>query len=108
MTEAERREVKAKLIELGYWGADEPGDPTTDLYDAGILHERLQAKLAQGVYLISEIAYDYSSAREIVIYWGDPPSKLVSAPTYLEAVSLAALALPEFLRQHPECGADLK
>jgi hypothetical protein len=27
---------------------------------------------------------------------------------YPEAITLAALALPEFLRRHPECAADQK
>jgi hypothetical protein len=30
MTEQERQAVKAKLIEFGFRGADEPGDPTTE------------------------------------------------------------------------------
>jgi hypothetical protein len=45
MTEQERQAVKAKLIEFGFRGADEPGDPTTDIHDAGALHDRIQAKL---------------------------------------------------------------
>jgi hypothetical protein len=31
-----------------------------------------------------------------------------AASSYPEAISLAALALPEFLRRHPECAADQK
>jgi hypothetical protein len=54
MTEEERREVKSRLIELGFWGADEPGDPTTDIHDAGTLNDRLQAKLANSVFLVWE------------------------------------------------------
>jgi hypothetical protein len=34
--------------------------------------------------------------------------KLANAPNYIEAMSLTALALPEFLRQHPECAAQPK
>jgi hypothetical protein len=105
MSESERQEIKAKLIENGFWGADEPGDPTTDLHDAGTLHDRMEARLAEGVYLTSEIASDHAPAREAVIFCGDPPSKLAGASTYAEAISLAALALPEFLSQHPDCDA---
>ena len=31
---------------------------------------------------------------------------LAIADTYPESICLAALALPEFLRRHPECAAD--
>jgi hypothetical protein len=52
MTEQERQAVKAKLIKFGFRGADEPGDPTTDIHDAGTLHDRIQAKLAKDVFLL--------------------------------------------------------
>jgi hypothetical protein len=108
MTEQERQKIKARLIESGFWGVSEPGDPTTDIHDAEKLNDRLHAKLAKGVYLISEIASDHSLIREVVIFHEYEIYKLVTAPDYIDAISLAALALPEFLRQHPECGADQK
>ena len=106
MTEQERQKIKAKLIEFGFWGVSEPGDPTTDVHDAGKLNDRLQTKLAKGVYLISEIALDHSLDREVVIFHGYQIYKLITARDFIEAVLLAASALPEFLRQHPECAAD--
>jgi len=106
MTEEERREIKAGLIEFGFWGADELGDPTTDVHDAGALHDRLQAKLVEGAYLVSEVASDHSLTREVVIFHIDQVHNLGAAPNYIEAVLLAASALPEFLRQHPECAAE--
>jgi hypothetical protein len=108
MTEQERQKIKAKLIEFGFWGVSEPGDPTTDIRDAGKLNDRLQTKLAKGVHLISEIASDHSLIHEVVIFHEYQISKLVTADNYPEAISLAALALPEFLRRHPECAADQK
>jgi hypothetical protein len=106
VTERERQEIKTRLIEFGFWGSDEPGEPTTDIRDALTLNDRLQARLAKGVYLISEIAFDHSLIREVVIFHGRQIYKLVTAPNFIEAIFLAALALPEFLRQHPECAAD--
>jgi hypothetical protein len=106
MTEQERQKIKAELIEFGFWGVSEPGDPTTDSHDAGTLYDRLQAKLAEGVYLISEITSDHSLIREVVIFHEYQIHILVTADNYPEATSLAALALPEFLRRHPECAAD--
>jgi len=105
MTEQERQGTRAKLIEFGFWGVSEPGDPTTDNHDAGILNDRLQTKLAEDVHLISEPVSARSLTREVVIFHGNQIYKLVAAPNYSEAISLAALALPEFLRQHPECAA---
>jgi len=108
VTERERQEIKARLIEFGFWGSNEPGDPTTDVHDAGTLNDRLQARLAKGAYLISEIALDHSLDREVVIFHGLQIYKLVTAPDFIEAIFLAALALPEFLRQHPECAAEVE
>ncbi len=108
MTEQERQKIKAKLIEFGFWGVSEPGDPTTDIRDAWKLNDRLQAKLAKNVYLISEIASDHSLIRDVVIFHKYQIHKLVTADNYPEAISLAALALPEFLRRRPECAAEQK
>jgi hypothetical protein len=44
--------------------------------------------------------------RDIVILHEYQIYKLVTAPNYIEAISSAALAVPKFLRQHPECAAD--
>jgi hypothetical protein len=105
--ESENQEIKAKLIELGFWGADEPGDPTRNYHDAGTLNDRLQAKLADGVFLVCRIA-DHSLAREVVIEADQTHTLVTVAVSYPEAMALAALALPEFLRRHPECAADQK
>jgi hypothetical protein len=50
---------------------------------------------------------DHSSVREVVIFHERETYTLVAAAiSYPEAMTLAALALPEFLRQHPECAAQ--
>jgi hypothetical protein len=109
MTDQERQEVNARLIELGFWGADEPGDPTRNLHDAGTLNERLQAKLARDVFLVSRIVSDHSLIREVVIFCDFQTYTLVTdAVNYPEVITLAALALPEFLRRHPKCAKDQK
>lgn len=109
MTEQEQREIKAGLIELGFWGADEPGDPTSNPHDAGTLNNRLQAMLAKNTFLVSRIVSDHSFIREVVIFHEFEDYTLVNAASsYPEAIFLAALALPEFLRRHPECAADQK
>jgi hypothetical protein len=107
VTESEKQEIKARLIEFGYWGAEEWGDPTKNLHDAGTLNDRLQAKLAKDVFLVSRID-DHSLTREVVIIDIHQTHTLATADNYVEAISRAALALPEFLKQHPECAADQK
>jgi hypothetical protein len=106
LTPGERQEIKARLIEFGFWGVDEPGDPTTNIFDVAILKDRLDARLAKNVYLCSSFVAKHASAREIVVSHLDQEYQLVIALNYIEAVCLAALALPEFLKQHPECAAD--
>ena len=53
MTEQERQEIKARLIELGFWGADEAGDPAADRSDAMTLYNRVAERLAKGACLYS-------------------------------------------------------
>src|SRR5215510_7949316 len=108
MTDQERRDIKARLIELGFWGADEEGDPTSNIDDAAKLKDRLDAKLAEGVYLGSRVLVPLSLDRELLIWNMDQEYQLVTASNYIEGISLAALALPEFLREHPECAVDRK
>lgn len=108
MTEQERQEIKAKLIELGFWESRELGNPASDQYDATALNGRLDAKLADDVYLVSTIVDKYSLARQVQVFNGDRIYTLATADNYPEAICRAALALPEFLKQHPECAADQK
>jgi hypothetical protein len=83
MTNEEGQRIKAQLIELGLWGVDE-----------------------KGVFIVSRILFGRSWDREVVIFHTHQEDKLATAPTYIAAISLAALAAPEFLRQHPECAAE--
>jgi hypothetical protein len=106
MTEQERREIKAKLIELGFWRADEPGNPAADYLDATTLNQRVDAKVAEGVFVVSMVVSSYSSARQILVLQDEQMYPLITADNYPEAVCLAALALSEFLKEHPECAAD--
>src|SRR4030095_7794779 len=105
----ERQEMKARLIDLGFWGADEIGDPTTNNHDASTLNMRMDAKLAKDVFLVATPTTSHSLARQVLVFHGNHIYPLATADNYPEAVCLAALALPEFLRQHPEyTDVDLK
>src|SRR5215475_3373454 len=106
MTEQERQEIKAKLIEFSFWGADEPGDPTRDYHDAQKLQDRAEGKLAKRTFLVSTIVPNRPPTRCGMVVSGERAYNLAIAETYPESICLAALALPEFLRRHPECAAD--
>src|SRR5262249_30224040 len=108
MTEQERQEIKVKLIELGFWGATEQGDPVTDHRDSQTLQERLARLLANGVTLASTgFSFD-SPAQGVEGVKGSFVYPLSTDESDPEAICLALLTLHEFLRQHPECAADQK
>jgi len=106
MTEQERQEIKAKLIEFSFWRADEPGDPTRDYHDAQKLQDRAEGKLAKRTFLVSTIVPNRPPTRCGMVVSGERAYNLAIAETYPESICLAALALHEFLRRHPECAAD--
>ena len=101
MNESERYESMAKLIELGFWGADERGDPTDSYQDAMTLHDRVSAKIVKGVFVISTWVGTDSLFRQARVVCGQVVYELAYADNYPESI-----ALPEFLKQHPECAAD--
>ena len=106
MTEQERQEIKARLIELGFWGADEDGDPTVDRRDAMRLYNRVAERLAKGADLYSTGLTAISKSRKIEVKRGGASYRLADGPNFPESICRAALTLPEFLKQHPECAAD--
>jgi hypothetical protein len=93
MTDHERREITAKLVELGFWGTVEPGDPADNYRDAKTLHDRVGAKLPGDAFLVSTGASSHSSARRVLNLHGERIYSLGAADNYPEAVCLAALWL---------------
>ncbi len=55
MNEEERQEIKFALIELGYWGANEEGDPTTNDRAVGVLLPRIERRLPPGLFLYTDL-----------------------------------------------------
>jgi hypothetical protein len=106
VTDQQRQDIIAKLIELGAWGAHEPGDPLTSKEDTRVLHLRLDERLAAAVFMASTGYSTHSPARRIDVVSGKSIYLLANGDNYPKAICLAALALPEFLKQHPECVAD--
>ena len=67
MTDHERRELTVKLVELGFWGTVEPGEPAGDSREAKTLHDRVGAKLAEDTFVVSTSASSHSSSRRVLI-----------------------------------------
>ena len=108
MTEQERQEIKARLIESGFWGADDEGDPTVDGLAAEMLLERVGNRLAKDVNLLMYGLSANSPVCEYRVRRGEFEYPLDSETSRPLAICKAALELPEFLKQHPECAADQK
>jgi len=104
MTDEERQLLKAQLTESGFWQADEPGDPTQDLYSLGLLIGRIRDRLAADASLFTRLVQvDSQHTREVCVACGGREWRLATAGTISAAFCRAAILLPEFLRQHPEC-----
>jgi hypothetical protein len=103
VTESQRQEIKAKLIELRFWGADEFGDPAADRRDALTLYNRAVERLAKGAGLYSTGLTAISKSRKIEVKRGELTYRLADGQNFPEAICLAALAMPQFLKRHPEC-----
>ena len=71
MTDHDRWEITVKLVELGFWGTVEPGDPAGDYRDAKTLHDRVAAKLAGDAFVVSTSASSHSLARRVLILHGE-------------------------------------
>jgi hypothetical protein len=108
MTDQQRQDIKAKLIKTGIWGSYEIGDPLTSAQDARVLQLRIKGQLAADVILASTGYVGDSPARHIDVVRGEFTYPIADGDTYPEAICLAAIALPEFLSQHPECAVDAR
>jgi hypothetical protein len=109
MTGEERRQIKARLVEAGFWGEDEPGDPTINVGQS--LEVLVRAERAYGVGILLSPGVS-GNAREISLQTGGRASVFCNGAelpleswgdTFAESACSAALALRAFLKQHPEC-----
>jgi hypothetical protein len=105
MTDEQRQEVKTKLIEMGFWRADETGRPLTSEKDAKVVQLRICDRLGPAVYLDSYGHPDGWRVQYIDILRLQFSYRIAEGDNYPEAICRAAQALPEFLKKHPECAA---
>jgi hypothetical protein len=93
VTESERHEIKAKLIEFGFWGVGEEGDPTSDYDDALKVQDRAESKLAKYTFLVSITVTHRPPTYYAMVMSSERGHALAIADTYPESICLAALAL---------------
>jgi len=96
LTEQEKQEIKTKLIQFGFWGADEQGDPLTNTAHAARLRRRIAERLSCTLAVtsgVSAVITDLTS-RHVFVACKSSEKTLARGATYAEAVCLAALALP--------------
>ena len=86
MTESEKQEIKAKLIELGFWGTDEAGDPTVDHRDALTLYNRVAERLSKGSALYSSSLTAISRSRKIEVKRGESSYRLADGHNFPESI----------------------
>lgn len=105
MTDDERQRILRDLTSLGLWSQDDANDPTIDRKAADLLHARIEEMLAPGVGfgIHGHTGGGDSGARDVNVITGESHYHIASGSTYQEAICRAALALPAFLDQHPEC-----
>jgi hypothetical protein len=108
MTESERQEIKASLIELVFWRVSEEGDPTDSERAARLVMGRIETRLAAGFFLQIWFADEKLTAREVRVAGRGTDRRLAIGEDLALTICRAALALAEFLKQHPECAARPK
>jgi hypothetical protein len=107
MTEQEKQEIKTQLIQLGFWGEDERGDPLTNAAHAARLRSRIAERLSCMLAVtsgVNAVITDLSPRRVSAVCKGSEKT-IADGATYAEAGCLAALALPQFVKENPECAA---
>lgn len=103
MTNEDRQQLKAELLKSGFWD-DAGGDPTAEDAAATELYYSMERRLREGVYL--NFAYSPDARhQELCIRRDDFLYALPQGDDRCEAICLAALVLPEFLRRCPEYAA---
>ena len=99
----ETQRMMASLIEVGFWKINDIGDPTTDEKALGLLLNRVEEQLAKNVFFIADGHHGKRLDYEIHLAWIEGRCLLATGPTLVEAICNSALALPSFLKEHPQC-----
>lgn len=99
----ETRRLIERLTEVGFWNVDDKGDPETDEKALGLLLTRVEGRLAKNArYFVNSPGIGRLYYETRLICAGEKHS-LATGSTLAEVICNMALALPDFLKDHPEC-----
>src|SRR5262245_52221932 len=106
MNEAEKEQLKAELMRAGFWDEETVGDPTGEDAAGTKLYYGLECMLSEGEYLYLACDVRDPQHQELCVRCGDFVYALPEGEDRNEAICLAALVLPKFLRLCPEYAAN--
>lgn len=94
---------RTQLIEAGFWGEDEPGDPFIEMQASFTVLARIEQRL-NGTISISSFEPSVSLLRKarITIKCEGSTVPIGEGENYSETICMAAINLADFLRTHPE------
>lgn len=99
--------LKECLLEAGYW-CKEDGEFGTDEHSLGIVLERMHQDIVRGVLLVFYCPNPGDTIHEARLMRGGQQQTLASGQSFADALCNAALALPKFLKENPECARRQK
>ena len=97
--------LRERLIEAGFWGADDPREPGADHTASLLLLGKMKKRLAPGSYVSYSVELDIDAAAEVSVVWAGGKLPLSGDNDLNVAMCKAALALPSFLEENPQCAA---
>ena len=97
-----QRTLEECLIDAGFWDKED-GAFGTDERSLALVLERMHQRLARGVMLIFFGPCPTHTKHEACLAWDRKQLTLASGQTFIDALCKAAMALPDFLKNHPEC-----
>ena len=96
------RTIDERLIEAGFWNKEDGRFANTG-HSLALVLIRMNRRLANGVRLDFHHYIKGQPECEARLTWGEQERVLDFGQTLADAICNAALALPDFLKAHPEC-----
>lgn len=99
----EERELVQNLIKAGFWNTDDKNTSLQDERVLGLLLERVERCLIKNVFFCIYGPSYNRTGYEMRLVWPRGKCLLGTGSSLSQVIGNAALALPSFLRDHPEC-----
>lgn len=101
----EKQTLADHLAMAGFWN-QEDGDPTANEHSLGLVLDRINERLARGVFLVFYGPDSDQVGHQARLVWGRNQKVLAIGEDLSATIYNAALALPDFLKNHPECAKN--